>query len=134
MKNGFTLVELLGVIVVLAIVSGLAVVGVSSIVESGKKGVYKSYENDIKSAAENYYMDNISELPNEGNDTILSLTELVNGNYLDKFIDPNNGDCSSSYVKVIRGNDIMNNFNLEYEPCIICKINDKNTYKSSKCE
>ena len=41
MKKGFTLVELLGVIVVLAIVMGLAVVSVSSIID--KRVKYKNF-------------------------------------------------------------------------------------------
>ena len=41
-KNGFTLVELLAVIVVLAIVMGLAVVGITSVLDNTRKSAFAS--------------------------------------------------------------------------------------------
>lgn len=58
-KDGFTLVELLAVFVILAIILGLSVVGVNSVIKNSKDGVYKSNINTLKSAAQNYVIDNI---------------------------------------------------------------------------
>lgn len=44
-KKGFTLVELLAVIVVLAIVMGLAVVGISTVLENTRKSAFNSDAN-----------------------------------------------------------------------------------------
>ena len=44
-KKGFTLVELLAVIVVLAIVMGLAVVGITSVLESTRKSAFAADAN-----------------------------------------------------------------------------------------
>ena len=44
-KKGFTLVELLAVIVILAIILAIAVPGISGIINSAKKG---SFESDVK--------------------------------------------------------------------------------------
>ena len=43
MKKGFTLVELLAVIVILAIILAIAIPGISNIIDSSKKG---AAEND----------------------------------------------------------------------------------------
>lgn len=42
MKKGFTLVELLAVIVILAIILAIAIPGISNIIESSKKGAVES--------------------------------------------------------------------------------------------
>ena len=129
MKNkGFTLVELLGVIVLVVIVSGLAVYSVSVIIQNGKKGIYKNHEATLKSAAENYYIDNIDNIPNIGKQGVLSMADLAS--YLDKIIDPNGGSCEFSKVYVFRDNDVSNNIKLSYKVCLICKNGDNETYAS----
>ena len=136
-KNGFTLAELLGVIVVIAIISGLAVISVSSILATGKKGVYKNYEETLEGATRNYFIDNINKIPSVGMSTKIYLDEILSENYLDNLDDPNGGDCNSeeynSYVLVTRQADINNNYNLEYKVCLMCYDYDNNgfTYKSS---
>lgn len=127
MKNrGFTLTELLGVIVLIAIIGGLAVISVNYVIQSGKKGIYKNYETTLKGAAENYFIDHIDNIPTT--EKILTITELES--YLDELKDPNGGDCNSSYVKVTRGADLSSNFSLNYQVCLICKLNGSETYTS----
>lgn len=135
-KEGFTLVELLGVIVLIAILAGLAVISVTHVVESGKKGLYKNYENTLEGAARNYFIDNTDKIPTLGSSININYIILLNGKYIDKLDDPNGGDCSFSYVKVTRGNtDINNNFNLTYKSCVVCKDKKNNEivlYKTSE--
>ena len=131
-KSGFTLVELLGVIVLIAIISGLAVISVNSVVNSGKIGLYKNYETTMEGAARNYFIENISSLPAVGGSKNISYEELVNTKFLDPFDDPNGGDCSSSYVVVSRTANKGNNFSLSYKACVIC-TEGKLEYKSDGC-
>ena len=123
-NKGLTLVELLGVIVVIAILSALAVVSLNSVITSGKKGLYNNYEKTLEGAARNYYIDNISDIPSVGSSTRITYEILLGGKYIDKFDDPNGGDCSSSYVEVARGADNGNNFNLKYKACVVCTNKD----------
>ena len=137
-KNGFTLVELLGVIVVLAIISGLAVISMNTIIGTGKKGVYHNYEKTLIDASRNYYIDNMDKIPNVGSPVKLYAEFLVQNGYIDNLKDPNGGECikkdSHSYVLVTRESDINNNFNLNYKACLICQdTNGNNTYKSDDC-
>lgn len=126
-KRAFTLVELLAVIVLIAILSSIAVITVNHIVQKGKKGVYENYESALKSATENYLIENIDKLPSEptnegefnrsGKITYEVLTNLL---FMEKIKDPNGGNCDSSYVIIKRGKDVGNNYNLIYEYCLIC--------------
>ena len=135
-KNGFTLVELLGVIVVIAILSGLAVVSFNGVISSGKKGLYKNYEKTLEGATKNYYIDNISDIPAVSSNARIFYETLLDGKYIDELEDPNGGDCSSSYVDVTRGADNGNNFNLTYKACVVCTSKDNRSniiYKTNNC-
>lgn len=126
-KRGFTLVELLGVIVVIVILGGLAAVSINYIVQNSKKSVYKNYESALKGATENYLIENPDKIPEEptsDNDfkrsDKITYDVLTTGLFMDKIKDPNGGNCDSSYVVIKRGKDIANNYNLTYEYCLIC--------------
>ena len=133
-KKGFTLAELLGVIVILAIISTLVVISVSRVVDNGKKGVYQNLETTLKGGTENYFIDNSSSIPAVNASKSITYTELLKGNYIDEFEDPKGGDCSSSYVIVSRTMDKGVNFTLIYKSCVICKDNAGNIhYKTEGC-
>lgn len=145
-KKGLTLVELLAVIVVIAILGGIAVVSVNHVTEKGKQGVYENYENTLKGAAELYLLENTDKIPNEptgANEFTTSpkitYDTLTTGLFMDKIKDPKGGKCDSSYVVVKRGKDISNNYNLIYYTCLICKNSDGTenyitSYKDKKYE
>ncbi len=137
-NKGFTLIELLGVIVVLAIISGLAVLSINGVIETGKKSVYKSYEDSFKDAVINYFTDDSKQIPKINNEKKIYLEDMIASNYLDDINDPNGGDCNNkennSYVLVKRNGDISFNYNLEYKVCLICVTTSGSfTYKSDGC-
>ena len=145
-KEGFTLVELLGVIVLIAILAGLAVVSVNHIINSGKKGLYMNYENTLEGASRNAISDYIKASSKEIDDNQflksikteweskkvkLMYQDLLDHKYIDALKDPNGGDCSSSYVEITRNNDNDVNLDLDYKTCVICKDeNDNILYKT----
>ena len=132
-NKGFTLVELLAVIVVIGILSALAVVSYNSLIGSGKKGLYKNYENTLKGGAQNYFIDNTGDIPAIGETIVLSYQTLLDKKYIEEFKDPNGGNCITSYVEVLRGNDIGSNYNLTYKACLICKDGSNSYYVSNNC-
>jgi len=137
MKNkGFTLVELLAVIVVLAIVMGIAAISVNHVTNKGKNGVYKNYENTLKGSTESfliydYMYENGDALPKPNNSKIVTYEYLFKNNYIDPLKDPNGGNCNDSYVVVqrdadvevkddISGDTFSSNFDISYKVCLIC--------------
>ena len=122
MKKGFTLVELLAVIMVLAIIMGIAVVVVNNVVESGKKSVY------LRGATENYFINHMSEMPLIGSSKKIEYKTLLEAKETETLKDPRGGNCDASYVLATRKPDIGNNIDIDYKICLICT-----NYKSSGC-
>ena len=91
-KTGFTLVELLAVIVILAIVLIIAVPGVLSIINKTKDNAYDRQVDMIKDAAKNYVTANTITWSGENpKSTVVTLDMLQSSGYLDKkILDPRN--------------------------------------------
>ena len=70
-KKGFTLSELLGVIVVLAIIITIATASIASIINRSKNRVSKEMEDTLKDAAVTYAIDNRLSSP-----TIINVSDL----------------------------------------------------------
>ena len=89
---GFTLVELLAVIVILAIILIIAVPGVLSIINKTKDSAYDRQVDMIKDAAKNYVTANTITWSGENpKSTVVTLDMLQSGGYLDKkILDPRN--------------------------------------------
>ena len=83
-KNGFTLVELLAVIVILAILVTIAVPSTMSISNRIKKNMYCSKIDFIENAAKLYGEDRRKQIENKGGSMTVTVKELVNTNYLKK--------------------------------------------------
>ena len=136
-KRGFTLVELLGVIVLLAIVTGLVVLSMSGVIGTGKLSVYKTYEKSFKTSVENYFIDNPEDIPTTNEPIKYYLKDIISKNYIDELKDPNKANCNyldnNSYVLVSRDTSVSNNYKLKYSPCLICVRDGEEVYKSEEC-
>lgn len=126
-NKGLTLIELLAVILIIGLLSGVGLLSYNVFIERASERVYNSYEDTMKAHAEMHLINNPRDIPTIGNYNDLFI------NILD--IDPiNNPDdsedkCLNSYVKVTRGNNTEEgNINLTYKVCLIC-----NSYKSEGC-
>lgn len=80
-KKGFTLVELLAVIVILAIVMGIAATLVIPMIEDARKGAFASTAMTIVDAASKKAS---SDIISGTNKTCYTVKELVTGRYIDK--------------------------------------------------
>ena len=76
-NKGFTMVEILAVIVLIGILSGVAITATMSILARMKKEYYNSTINNFKSAAQSYAQANRKYLPKAvGKSTKITLGEL----------------------------------------------------------
>ena len=127
MKNkGFTLVELLGVIVVLAIVGGIATLAITNYIGNSKEKVYRNYVATLKTTVEDYLIDDFAKngnlLPNVGGRRTFTLNDLINAKVIEELKDPNGGTCNqtTTIVTVKRDVDTDINFNLTYDVYLDC--------------
>ncbi len=83
MKKGFTLVELLGVLIVLAVIAVIVFPLVNKTIKTNKEKLYNSQLEEIKSGAEKWAYANIEMLPvNDGESVTITLFELKKGGFL----------------------------------------------------
>ncbi|MBE6139429.1 MAG: type II secretion system protein [Firmicutes bacterium] len=78
-EQGFTLVELLGVLIILAVIFMIITPTVSNIITESKETIYKKQINTILTAAYDFSLKNISYLPDEDkniNTTYVTVGEL----------------------------------------------------------
>ena len=117
-NKGFSLVEILAVVVILGIVSTIGIVSVTKLIENSKKHYYESQQNNLVLAARAYVSDHKEVQPrNIGEKKKVYLKDLYETNYLkDEIVDKNKGKCytedkkdasgkvveKASYVNVIK--------------------------------
>ena len=100
MKKGFTLVELLAVLVVIGLVAGITIPVVDKIMVSGRKKAHDEQVKMVEKRAEDYVNTHISILGDE--DLYVSVTTLIDNGYFDQdeLIDPITSEPMSGCVKV----------------------------------
>ena len=92
-KKGFTLIELIGVIVILALLTLIIVPNVVSFLQQGITDSKEFQDESIILGAKNWASDHKDELPDAGNTLNLQLSTLQSGGYIENNIkDPETGD------------------------------------------
>lgn len=128
-NKGFTLVEILAVVVVLGILAAIVVPSVSRYINQGKEKYYRSLEDELVIIARDYYSKNKSELPrgqydNNGVPMYINqvgLSTLINKGYVtNDIVDADKNPCTG-YVRV------ENKSKGEYEYIACIKCSDKYT-------
>lgn len=106
MKNkGFTLVELLAVIVLLGLIALIAVPAITGIIKQGKDSLSDSQKKSIELSAKNWASDkeNIGKLPESDECIYFHLSVLQNSGYTDLEIkDPKTNKPMNLYIKISR--------------------------------
>ena len=107
-NKGFSLVEILAVVVILGIVSTIGIVSVTRLINKSKDNYYTSQNANFVMAAKAYVNDNRSKLPkNVGDSNKIKLEELLDNNYIKEEIkDQDDKPCDPdlSFVKVFKKN------------------------------
>lgn len=125
-NRGFTLVELLAVLVVLAIVIGITGYSVVNSMKNARQKTYKTTINEVEKAAVDYVLEENSAFASGygGEFVCVRVTELVRADFLDKTVyDANVSDdetvTNSDYVFILRDKN--------------SKTIIKKKYKASEC-
>ncbi len=147
-KKGFTLLEVLAVIIILGILMTLAYVGVSQYIRHTNDALYVDYEKNISTGATNYLIDHTGSIPNVGDTYRIDASKLICEGYIKSLEDPkvDGATCNlESYAIVTRKNDSTSgNMDIEYKACLKCgnytspdcsiTTFDKTLTKDSSCE
>ena len=105
-NKGFSMIEILAVVVILAVVSTIGIVSVTRIVDASKKHFYDSQQDQMVLAARAYAGDNRAILPRMiGQRTEVKLEKLYEKNYIKETIkDKNKEPCEpdKSFVSIYK--------------------------------
>ena len=132
-NKGFSMIELLGVIVIIGILAGLAIPAVTKYIGKTRDRAYDNIYESAYSAAQNKYMNDL-EYTNP-----YSLRDLYDQGYMDEPIDPSNKGFCDGTVKVeeIEDEDLDGEVDLEvsefkYKVTLDCTGNKCREYYTGK--
>lgn len=116
-RNGFTLVELLGVLVLLAVIGVITIPTISRIISNSKAKAIKAQEQTIMNAAKSWGADNVEQLPKKGF-VLVAIQDLISNNYIadDTIDDIDNTTYSTMCVK-IRANTKYSTYDYDITDC-----------------
>ncbi len=116
--KGFTLVELLAVIVILGIISAIVAANITGVFGNSKTSLSDTQKSSILSAAKKYVIYNQSGLPLDSNSSpkIITLSELASAGYIDSdtVIDPKTKKAIDGCVEVSY-NDGTEQYNYKFK-------------------
>ena len=123
-NKGFTLMEMIVVIIIIGVIGFIAIPSVSQYVNKSALTTFMAYENSMEDAAKNAVIDCIGNnsskcsLPNKGDTLNISLETLIEEGFIDEFKTPKGGSCDleNSYVKVTN----RGNLNYKFNVCLVC--------------
>ena len=132
-RNGFTLIEVLAVIIIIGVISIIAVPIVINYLNSARETAYTSFEKSMEEAAKGIVLDCINENNNcqiKMDNKKIYLNTLIEDELIENIKDPSGTNfCEeyTSYVNIIGDNPME----YKYEACLYC-----GTYitDNTKCE
>jgi len=127
MKNkGFTLVELMGVIIILSVLLFIAAPTVRELISSSKEELYEIQINNIEEGLKNWAIDNNRILPkNEGQSITITLGQLKMGGFIESELkNPKTDKCF--------GNDMTLTIR-RYQKNYIYEVNEETGIETDNC-
>lgn len=124
--NGFTLIEMLGVVVIMTILVAISYISYDRYIEYSRKRAYEESVNNLEIAIDFYIQDNRATMPREDGDSYkLMISKLKELNYLTEDIqnEKNESCMTESYVIIRRDNS-----KFTYTINMVCG-ETKNAYK-----
>ena len=100
-KHGFSLTELLAVIIVIGVVIVIAFPIINGVLLTVKNNFYQNQENSLLFSGKDYFTDDTNRLPRKlGETTIITLKSLINEGYTKEILDAEKKSCDIDESKV----------------------------------
>ena len=115
-KRGFTLIEVLVVIIIIGLISGIGIVAYNAFFDTAKDKYYNSLESNMLLAGNDYFEDHRDLLPLGNDYSIVSLVTLIEDKYIDPVKDYDGKECLEGTVFAYRENN-----KFKYEACLKCE-------------
>lgn len=123
-KKGFTLIEVIGAVIVIGLIATVAVPGVSKYIQKGRLTTFLTYEDSMEDAATNAVLDCIGsnsrncDVPEKGKITNIKLKNLIEDGFIDEMKSTDAGKCDieKSFVRV----ENKGNLNYKFTVCLYC--------------
>ena len=128
-NSGFTMVELLAVIVILGILSVISIAAIQGVLAKARKQYYVTQKNNMVMAAQSYLNANKRFAPKvSGQYVTIDLGTLISNKYIDQVVDYNKKPCdgSLSHVQAFKYED-----DIYYSSLLICPDHDDNEDKKN---
>ncbi len=127
-KKGFTMIELLAVIIIVGLLLLIAVPAINKQLNSFRVNYYSKLESSVKAAGQDYISDKKFAKPTKLlYSKVISIKDLQNGKYIDEVVDYAGEACDidNSYVVVVKTGDK----DYEYHTCLKCDYDEYETKK-----
>ncbi len=123
-NKGFSLVEMLAVIIIIGIIGFIAAPTVSQYINGSRLTTFIAYEDSMEDAAKNAVLDCVGvntskcELPEKGESSVIKLSYLIDEGFIDPMTTPSGGICDAqrSFVRV----ENKGNLNYKFKVCLYC--------------
>ena len=132
-KKGFTIIELLAVIVILGLIIVVAIPAINKELAKFREKYYIELENTVKAAGQDYIGDKRFAKPKKLlNTNIIKASDISDKNYMDSIKDYRGHECdneddSYSYVVIVKLDDKK----YEYQTCLKCSDDEYETDTSN---
>ena len=123
-NKGFSLVEIIAVIIIIGVIATIAAPSVSKYIGGSQLTTFVAYETSMEDAAKNAVLDCIGnnsskcDLPDKGETNDIDLNYLIKEGFIDEITPPKGGKCNlnRSYVRV----ENRGNLNYKFKVCLYC--------------
>lgn len=111
-KKGFTLVELLAVLVVLALITAISMPIITDTLKKGRVTTYEQQLDHIISGAKSYGAKNIGNLPSRGSSKTITLKDLKEDGFVED--DIMNPDTKKKFADTMQIRITNSNGDIQY--------------------
>jgi len=103
-EKGFTLIEIIGAIVILGIIATIAFATYTNSLRGFRDTYYTNLERTVEKSGEEFFNDNRNYKPNKILEAKkVNIATLITKNYVSKVVDYNGDECDElSYVLVVK--------------------------------